>query len=175
VLSEIVADSGAIPSEVDVRRFAAEYGMVVVSVADVVRYRRSAERRVRLTDSHMTCTPQGDFEVCRYENDATGDAHLALRYGELGDGEDVLVRVHSECVDGDVFGSRACGCAEALAASLESIATEGRGVLVYLRGRDEREPASCGRPASGDARAEDDAWVTAEILAAEGVRSVRRP
>lgn len=166
VTAELVSDAGSLPTQADLERFCEEYGIVAVSIADVVA-RRRRERAVTLTGTQSTSTPRGTFEVHNYRCEMDGGQHLALRCGDLSDGEDVLVGVHAECVAGDVFGSHSCGCGESLAQTLEAIAAEGRGLLVYLRARPglavPHQQVGLGREVA----------LSAEILAAEGVRSVR--
>ena len=96
-------------------------------------YCRRHDRHVVQEASARLPTRFGDFRICGYVNDLTGEHHVALVKGELGDGENVLCRVHSECLTGDVFGSRRCDCGQQLAAALQQIEQEGRGVLLHMR------------------------------------------
>jgi 3,4-dihydroxy 2-butanone 4-phosphate synthase/GTP cyclohydrolase II len=138
VLCEMVNDDGSMMRLKDLAPFAAEHGLTLVSIADLVRYRRRTERQVeRVVDTRIP-TQHGVFTAVGYR--ATHDAaeHVALVYGEIGDGEDVLVRVHSECLTGDVFGSFRCDCGPQLQAALARVAAEGRGVVLYMRGHEGR-------------------------------------
>ena len=138
VLCEMVNDDGSMMRLKDLVPFAAEHGLTLVSIADLVRYRKRTERQVeRVVDTRIP-TRHGVFTAVGYR--ATHDAaeHVALVYGEIGDGEDVLVRVHSECLTGDVFGSFRCDCGPQLEAALARVAAEGRGVVLYMRGHEGR-------------------------------------
>jgi 3,4-dihydroxy 2-butanone 4-phosphate synthase/GTP cyclohydrolase II len=166
VLAELVTDSGATPTADDRERFCAEYGIVAVSVADVLARRRCA-RTLTLIGRQLIDTPRGTFLVTDYRSEDANGRYLALRYDNLADGEDVPVAVHAECVAGDVFVSHDCTCAYALDRSLDAICRAGRGLLVFLRAGDglerRHQHLDPGR----------DLAVAAEILDAEGVRSVR--
>jgi 3,4-dihydroxy 2-butanone 4-phosphate synthase/GTP cyclohydrolase II len=138
VLCEMVNDDGSMMRMKDMVPFAAEHGLTLISIADLIRYRRRTEQQVeRVVDTRIP-TRHGAFTAVGYR--ATHDAaeHVALVYGEIGDGEDVLVRVHSECLTGDVFGSRRCDCGPQLDAALERVAAAGRGVVLYMRGHEGR-------------------------------------
>jgi 3,4-dihydroxy 2-butanone 4-phosphate synthase/GTP cyclohydrolase II len=104
----------------------------MITIADLIRYRMRTERLVtRVADAALP-TDQGGFRIIAYENHVDGQTHVALVRGDIGDGEDVLVRVHSKCLTGDVFHSARCDCGPQLHAALARIANEGRGVLLYL-------------------------------------------
>jgi 3,4-dihydroxy 2-butanone 4-phosphate synthase/GTP cyclohydrolase II len=138
VLCELVNDDGTMKRLPDLRLFADEQGLVLVTIADLVAYRRTNERQVeRLADTRLP-TEFGTFRAVGYRGLADGSDHVALVYGDLGDGEDVLVRVHSECLTGDVFGSLRCDCGPQLRSSLNRVAAEGRGVVLYVRGHEGR-------------------------------------
>jgi 3,4-dihydroxy 2-butanone 4-phosphate synthase/GTP cyclohydrolase II len=138
VLCELVNDDGTMMRLPDLEKFAAEHGIALVSIADLVAYRRHTEKQVERVVETRIPTPYGLFTAVGYR--ATHDAaeHVALVYGEIGDGEDVLVRVHSECLTGDVFGSLRCDCGPQLQAALARVAEEGRGVVLYMRGHEGR-------------------------------------
>lgn len=138
VISEVVNDDGTMARRPDLRRFSAQHGLHLISVADLVRYRRTTESTVvRLARTPLP-TDHGMFQAHCYAAAADGVEHLALVMGNVRDGRDVLVRVHSECLTGDLFGSHRCDCGEQLDDGLRRIAAAGRGVLVYLRGHEGR-------------------------------------
>jgi 3,4-dihydroxy 2-butanone 4-phosphate synthase/GTP cyclohydrolase II len=133
VICEIMNEDGSMARRPDLDRFAAEHGLVFVTVADLVRYRLAKERLVvRLAQPRLP-TAQGDWTIIVYGTDVDDKNHLALVMGEIGPDDEVLVRVHSECLTGDVFGSVRCDCGRQLEAAMERIAREGKGVVVYLR------------------------------------------
>ncbi|MEU7814355.1 bifunctional 3,4-dihydroxy-2-butanone-4-phosphate synthase/GTP cyclohydrolase II [Pseudonocardia sp. NPDC049154] len=138
VLGEVTSDDGTMTRGPALRRFAADHGLVLLSVADVVAYRRAHETVVLRRDSARLPTAHGEFAMTAFSDLVTGAEHLALVRGEVRAGAGVLVRVHSECLTGDVLGSRRCDCGQQLDESLRRIAEEGRGVLVYLRGHEGR-------------------------------------
>ncbi|MDQ1246419.1 MAG: 3,4-dihydroxy 2-butanone 4-phosphate synthase / cyclohydrolase [Actinomycetota bacterium] len=138
VIAELVTDEGGMMRAPACRRFADEHGLVMVSIADLIEYRRRTETQVRRITEALLPLPQGEFRAVGYESTITGHDSVALVMGELGDGHDVLVRVHSECLTGDVFGSLRCDCGPQLHAALERIAAEGRGIVLYLRGHEGR-------------------------------------
>ncbi|HEX5740723.1 MAG TPA: bifunctional 3,4-dihydroxy-2-butanone-4-phosphate synthase/GTP cyclohydrolase II [Pilimelia sp.] len=138
VLCELVNDDGTMQRLPDLRRFAATHDLALVSIADLVAYRRRTERQVeRVTDARIP-TRYGVFQAVGYRATFDGAEHVALVHGELGDGHDVLVRVHSECLTGDVFGSLRCDCGPQLDAALAAVAAAGRGVVLYVRGHEGR-------------------------------------
>jgi 3,4-dihydroxy 2-butanone 4-phosphate synthase/GTP cyclohydrolase II len=139
VLCELVNDDGTMMRLPELRRFAAEHGLALVSIADLVAHRRASEPPYveRLAQARLP-TRYGEFRAVGYRDTVDGREHMALRFGDLGDGEDVLVRVHSECLTGDVFGSLRCDCGPQLEASLRRVAQEGRGIVLYLRGHEGR-------------------------------------
>jgi 3,4-dihydroxy 2-butanone 4-phosphate synthase/GTP cyclohydrolase II len=124
----------------ELERFSDEHGLIMISIADLVRYRRQNEKLVRRTAEARIPTEWGEFTCFVYESvlDDT-DQHVAFVMGELAGGDnDVLVRVHSECLTGDVFGSLRCDCGPQLASAMQKIAEEGRGVIIYLTGHEGR-------------------------------------
>lgn len=118
--------------------FARKHGLTIISIEDLITYRQTAEPTVRREAEVQLPTRHGQFTAYGYRSTVDGVEHVALVHGEIGDGEDVLVRVHSECLTGDVFHSLRCDCGPQLEASLERIQEEGRGVVVYLRGHEGR-------------------------------------
>ena len=139
VLCEIVTkdktDMARLP---ELQVFAAEHGLPIVTIADLIRYRRQHEKLVQRVAESALPTLHGDFRAVVYENVLDGEQHIALVYGDVAASENVLVRVHSECLTGDVFGSLRCDCGPQLHAALDKVAEEGAGVLVYLRGHEGR-------------------------------------
>ena len=140
VLCEIVSqkDEGEMARQEELRVFAADHDLALISIADLIAYRRRSEKQVvRVAEARMP-TVHGVFRACGYDSLIDGVEHVALVYGEIGDGEDVLVRVHSECLTGDAFGSLRCDCGPQLDAALAMVAAEGRGVVLYMRGHEGR-------------------------------------
>ncbi len=139
ILCEVVtADGLGMARRDELEAFAEEHGLLFVTIADLVRYRRHSERLIRRTATARVPTDHGEFTCVAYESVLDGETHLAFVRGEPEGQENVLVRVHSECLTGDVFGSRRCDCGEQLQRAMEVIAAEGRGVIVYLRGHEGR-------------------------------------
>jgi 3,4-dihydroxy 2-butanone 4-phosphate synthase / GTP cyclohydrolase II len=122
----------------ELERFAAEHGLQLISIADLIRYRRHREKLVRRVSEARIPTRYGDFTAYVFESLLDGVEHMAFVRGEVAGKPEVLVRVHSECLTGDVFGSMRCDCGVQLDLALERIATEGRGVVLYLRGHEGR-------------------------------------
>jgi 3,4-dihydroxy 2-butanone 4-phosphate synthase/GTP cyclohydrolase II len=110
----------------------------MISIEDLIHYRRRHERHVERAAETRLPTAHGDFTAFGYRITIDDSEHIALVHGDLGDGEDVLTRVHSECLTGDVFGSRRCDCGPQLEEALQRVVAEGRGVVVYLRGHEGR-------------------------------------
>ncbi|GIJ75182.1 bifunctional 3,4-dihydroxy-2-butanone-4-phosphate synthase/GTP cyclohydrolase II [Virgisporangium ochraceum] len=138
VLCELVNDDGTMMRLPDLEKFAAEHGIALVSIADLISYRRRSEKQVERVVETRIPTPHGLFKAVGYRTAHDDAEHVALVYGDLSDGEDVLVRVHSECLTGDVFGSLRCDCGPQLQAALARVAEEGRGVVLYMRGHEGR-------------------------------------
>ncbi|WP_322756627.1 bifunctional 3,4-dihydroxy-2-butanone-4-phosphate synthase/GTP cyclohydrolase II [Frankia sp. Cas3] len=138
VICEIVNDDGTMARLPELMRFAAEHGLLTISIADLVAYRRRSERHVERVAEATIPTRHGEFRALCYRSIIDGTEHLALVRGDISDGRDVLVRVHSECLTGDVFGSRRCDCGTQLDAALRAISLEDRGVVLYMRGHEGR-------------------------------------
>jgi 3,4-dihydroxy 2-butanone 4-phosphate synthase / GTP cyclohydrolase II len=170
VVAEIFNDDGTMARLPQLRAFADEHGLALISIAQLIEYRRHSERTVRRVVQTRVPNQFGEWRAYGYLNSVDGTEHLALVFGDLGDGadvprtpggttppgpakdvlstpggtnppassEDVLVRMHSECLTGDVFGSQRCDCGAQLAAAMAAIAAEGRGVVLYLRGHEGR-------------------------------------
>lgn len=137
VIAEVVNDDGSMARLPELLVLAREYDLPIISIADLIEYRKSLEHGVSRVVETRLPTPAGNFRVIGYADEHSGAEHLALVYGDPS-GDDVLVRVHSECLTGDAFGSLRCDCGEQLEAALEAVANEGRGVVVYLRGQEGR-------------------------------------
>jgi 3,4-dihydroxy 2-butanone 4-phosphate synthase/GTP cyclohydrolase II len=139
VLCEIVTkDKQFMARGPELERFAGTYNLPMISIADLVRYRRQSEKLVERTSSARIPTAHGDFTGYAYLSLLDGEHHFALVAGDVAGRQNVLVRVHSECLTGDVFGSKRCDCGQQLEFALEKIAAEGAGVVVYLRGHEGR-------------------------------------
>lgn len=137
-ISEVVNDDGTMKRGRDLRMFADEHGLALVSIADLIRYRRRHERQLQRVAETRLPTEHGVFQALGYRNLVDDSEQIALVKGDIGDGLDVLVRMHSECLTGDAFGSRRCDCGPQLRAALAAVEKEGRGVVVYLRGHEGR-------------------------------------
>ncbi|WP_229398502.1 bifunctional 3,4-dihydroxy-2-butanone-4-phosphate synthase/GTP cyclohydrolase II [Micromonospora okii] len=138
VLCELVNDDGTMMRLPDLEKFCATHGLTLVTIADLIAHRRRTEKQVEQVAAARMPTPYGTFRALGYRAEHDSAEHLALVMGDLGDGSDVLVRVHSECLTGDVFGSLRCDCGPQLQAALARVAREGRGVVLYVRGHEGR-------------------------------------
>lgn len=137
-ICEVVHDDGSMMRAPALREFADEHGLAMISIADLIRYRRRTERQVERVAQTRLPTEQGEFAAFAYRDLVDGGEHVALVMGEVSVDEPVLVRLHSECLTGDAFGSLRCDCGPQLQASLAAVAAAGRGVVVYLRGHEGR-------------------------------------
>lgn len=142
VICEIVSqkDEGEMAQTDELRVFADDHGLALISIADLIAWRRKHEKQVERVAAARIPTRHGEFTAVGYRSIYDGVEHVALVRGEVSapEGEDVLVRVHSECLTGDVFGSLRCDCGPQLDAALEMVAQEGRGVVLYMRGHEGR-------------------------------------
>jgi 3,4-dihydroxy 2-butanone 4-phosphate synthase/GTP cyclohydrolase II len=138
VLAEIVNDDGTMARLPQLRAFADEHDLALISIDQLVEHRRRTESMVTRVAETMVPTAYGVWRAYGYASSLDGGEHVALVYGDLSDGENVLVRAHSECLTGDVFGSLRCDCGAQLDRAMAAIAEEGRGVVVYLRGHEGR-------------------------------------
>jgi 3,4-dihydroxy 2-butanone 4-phosphate synthase / GTP cyclohydrolase II len=138
VLCETVNEDGSMARLPDLVAFARTHGLTIISIADLIEYRRRHEVLVSKVAEATIPTRLGEFRSIAYESTVDDRTHVALVMGEIGDGAGVLTRVHSECLTGDVFGSMRCDCGEQLDRALELIAAEGRGVILYIRGHEGR-------------------------------------
>ncbi len=138
VICEIMKEDGTMARLPDLIEFAKKHNLKIITIADLVNYRLKKEKLVeRLAEAYLP-TKFGTFKIYGYRNKLDGTEHVALVMGEIKEDEPVLVRVHSECLTGDVFGSLRCDCQSQLHKALEMIAKEGKGVLVYMRGHEGR-------------------------------------
>ena len=130
---EIMREDGTMMRTAELVELAGRFGIKIFAISDLIAYRKRHEKLVeRVADVHLP-TRYGDFRALGYVNRLNGEHHVALVKGDIGAGEDVLCRVHSECLTGDTFGSLRCDCGEQLASALRQIDAEGRGVLLYMR------------------------------------------
>ena len=143
-IGEIVSqkDEGAMARTEELRIFADEHDLALISIADLIEWRRKHEKQVERVAEARIPTRYGEFRAVGYSSIYDGAEHIALVRGDIAgpanDGQDVLVRVHSECLTGDVFGSQRCDCGTQLDAAIEMVAGEGRGIVLYMRGHEGR-------------------------------------
>lgn len=133
VICEIMNDDGTMARVPQLMEFASKHDLKIITVADLIKYRKQREILVEKTAEANLPTRYGNFKIIGYTNKLNGEQHIALVKGKVDDGEPVLVRVHSQCLTGDAFGSLRCDCGEQLAQAMKRIEREGRGVLLYLR------------------------------------------
>jgi 3,4-dihydroxy 2-butanone 4-phosphate synthase/GTP cyclohydrolase II len=138
VICEIVHDDGSMMRAPALRDFADEHSLKMISIADLIAYRRRNESLIKKVATAKLPTEFGEFDIVGYESILDGTDHIALVKGDISSGEDVLVRVHSECLTGDALGSLRCDCGPQLRAAMRKVATEGRGVVLYVRGHEGR-------------------------------------
>jgi 3,4-dihydroxy 2-butanone 4-phosphate synthase/GTP cyclohydrolase II len=132
VICEIMNEDGTMARVPQLTKFARRHGLLMVTIADLIKYRTRTESLVRRVASAKLPTEFGDFRISAFESLVDKQTHVAMVYGEIGDGKNILVRVHSQCLTGDVLHSVRCDCGAQLDAAMERIAAEGRGVLLYL-------------------------------------------
>ncbi len=134
VICEVMNDDGTMARVPELMEFARKYALKIITVADLIKYRRKNEKLIKAAALAKLPTKYGDFMIAAYENLVNGEHHVALVKGDIkSSDEPVLVRVHSECLTGDAFHSLRCDCGEQLEAALRQISREGRGVLLYMR------------------------------------------
>ena len=132
VICEIMNDDGTMARVKQLTRFARRHGLPMITIADLIKYRMRNDRLVKRIASARLPTDHGAFQAYAFESVIDGETHVAVVKGDIGDGRDILVRVHSRCLTGDVFHSSRCDCGRQLDAAMQRIAAEGRGVLLYL-------------------------------------------
>ena len=130
---EIMRDDGTMMRTTELLEKAKEWGVTVITIQELQDYCRRHDKHVVCQARAKMPTRFGEFRIYGYDNDLTGEHHVALVKGDIGDGKNLLCRVHSECLTGDVFGSRRCDCGQQLAAAMQQIEREGRGVILYMR------------------------------------------
>jgi 3,4-dihydroxy 2-butanone 4-phosphate synthase/GTP cyclohydrolase II len=134
VICEVMNEDGRMARLPDLEVFAEKHGLKIVTIADLIKYKMRAEKFVRrVVDARLPTRDAGEFRLVGYENEVDGKEHVALVQGEINEGDVVLVRVHSECLTGDVFHSMRCDCGEQLHSAMSMIEKEGKGVLLYMR------------------------------------------
>jgi 3,4-dihydroxy 2-butanone 4-phosphate synthase/GTP cyclohydrolase II len=138
VLCEVLHPDGSMARLPELVTVAERHGLKIISIADLIEYRRHREHLVRRVADATIPTEHGEFRAFAYESLVDGKTHVALVQGDVGDGEQILVRVHSECLTGDVFGSLRCDCGDQLDTALAHIGKEGRGIVLYIRGHEGR-------------------------------------
>ena len=173
VICEIMNDDGSMARVPHLKEFCAQHRLKMISVADLIRYRLQTERFVQRQGEGCLRTEFADFKTIVYASSIVPEMHLALIHGEIAGREDVLVRMHSHCTYGDVFGSVECQCQRVLRKSLELIAAEGAGVLVYLH---QTGPGfrnhSFGTP-DGQKQLQHESGIGAQILSDLGLHTIR--
>jgi len=138
VICEVMNADGTMARLPELEHVASEHDLRLISIGDLIEYRRRKDILVRRVAEATIPTPFGDFRAYAYESTMDGRTHVALVRGDIGEGEDVLTRVHSECLTGDVFGSLRCDCGAQLDRAIELVGQEGRGVVLYVRGHEGR-------------------------------------
>ena len=134
VICEVMNEDGRMARLPDLEVFAKKHGLKIVTIADLIKYKMRAEKFVkRVVDARLPTRDAGEFRVVGYENEVDGKEHVALVQGDINEDDVVLVRVHSECLTGDVFHSMRCDCGEQLHTAMAMIQKEGKGVLLYMR------------------------------------------
>ena len=138
VICEIINDDGSMSRLPELIEFSRKHNLLLSSIAELIKYRRHHEKLVTRMGQAQVPTDWGNFTCTAFKSDVDGTEHLAFSLGTVDDGQPVLVRVHSECLTGDVFSSRRCDCGPQLHSAMSLIAEEGRGIVVYLRGHEGR-------------------------------------
>jgi 3,4-dihydroxy 2-butanone 4-phosphate synthase/GTP cyclohydrolase II len=138
VICELVNDDGSMMRAPECRDFADEHGLLMVSIADLIAHIRRTRKQVERVADTVLPTDVATFHAIGYRSLIDPTEHLALVLGDIGDGEDILVRVHSECLTGDVFGSLRCDCGPQLHAAMQAVEREGRGIILYVKGHEGR-------------------------------------
>ncbi len=174
VICEIMNDDGSMARVPQLREFCERHNLRMISVADLIRYRLQNERFVRRESEGCLRTEFGDFKTIVYSSTIVSEMHLALIHGEVAGRENILVRMHSHCIYGDVFGSIECECRQMIRNSMERITAEGAGVLVYLHqtGPGIRHHVSSSTP-DGQKQLLHESGLGAQILSDLGLHTIR--
>jgi 3,4-dihydroxy 2-butanone 4-phosphate synthase/GTP cyclohydrolase II len=172
VICEIMKEDGTMARVPDLVGFCKEFGLKMISVASLIRHRSATEHLVVRRSEGVLDTEHGHFRTMTYESTINGEAHLVLIHGDIRGQKDVLVRMHSRCVLGDVFGSTSCYCGSMLRASMKRIAEEPAGVLVYLHQSGWGEKKHIPLP-DGSPRPLHEFGIGAQILADLGLSTIR--
>jgi 3,4-dihydroxy 2-butanone 4-phosphate synthase/GTP cyclohydrolase II len=170
VICEVMNDDGTMARVPQLIEFCRKHDLVMTSVADLIRYRMQHERYIHRRSETVLQTPSGSFRAIWYSSDIEPERHLALVRGDVSGPEPVLVRMHSHCLYGDVFGSTHCECQAMIRGSLEQIAVEGRGVLVYLH---QNGPGLRHETGAASAHLQHENGIGAQILSDLGLHSIR--
>ncbi len=133
VICEIMSDDGTMARIPELMQFVSKHQLKIITIADLIKYRKKHEKFVTKAAVTKMPTPFGEFTLHAYESELDNQCHIALVKGDINGKSDVLIRVHSECLTGDVFGSRRCDCGEQLASAMQRIEEEGQGVILYMR------------------------------------------
>lgn len=133
VICEIMSEDGTMTRVPELMEYVKVHNLKIITIADLIAYRRSTESLVERSGSAKMPTKYGEFQIIGYNDKLSGKEHIALVKGDVSNGEPVLIRVHSECLTGDVLGSLRCDCGEQLASALKAIEKTGRGILLYMR------------------------------------------
>lgn len=133
VICEIMSEDGTMARVPELMEYVKVHNLKIITIADLIAYRRSTESLVERSGTAKMPTKYGEFQIIGYNDKLSGKEHIALVKGDVSDGEPVLIRVHSECLTGDVLGSLRCDCGEQLASALKAIEKAGRGILLYMR------------------------------------------
>ncbi|MBS4162838.1 Bifunctional riboflavin biosynthesis protein RIBA 1, chloroplastic [Candidatus Protochlamydia amoebophila] len=138
ILAELINEDGSMMRLPELEKFSDLHQIPIITIAELIRFRRRHEKLVSCFSQSPIPTPFGDFNAYVYESQLDGIQHIALVKGEIKNQKNILVRMHSECLTGDVFGSKRCDCGSQLKLAMEKIEQEGRGVIIYLRGHEGR-------------------------------------
>jgi 3,4-dihydroxy 2-butanone 4-phosphate synthase/GTP cyclohydrolase II len=138
VICEVMNEDGTMARLPELVRVAGAFDLKLISIADLIEYRRQREVLVQRVAEATIPTEWGEFRAFAYDSTVDGRTHVALVHGDIGDGTKMLTRVHSECLTGDVFGSRRCDCGQQLQVAMERVSEAGRGVILYMRGHEGR-------------------------------------
>lgn len=133
VICEIIKEDGEMARLPDLEKFAEKHDLKLISIADLIKYRKRKDKLIKLAAEAELPTDFGDFKIKVFTTNIDDKEHIAIIKGDVKEQEDVLVRVHSQCITGDIFGSKRCDCGEQLASALQLIEDEGRGVVLYMR------------------------------------------